>query len=131
MCANICKEICYKNIYSYFYLCLFIQGSHRTGKPGKMGRHFPVREKSRNFDQTGKVRENQTKYWKTEGISDKCYWLFVYYLLNLMKFSVKKKRITVKILENGKNTGKVREKSGNFVSPEKWEPCLLHWLILV
>ena len=22
----------------------------------------------------------------------------------------------------GKNTGKVREKSGNFVSPEKWEP---------
>ena len=24
----------------------------------------------------------------------------------------------------GKNTGKVREKSGNFVSPEKWEPCL-------
>ena len=23
----------------------------------------------------------------------------------------------------GKNTGKVREKSGNFVSPEKWEPC--------
>ena len=24
----------------------------------------------------------------------------------------------------GKNTGKVREKSGNFVSPEKWEPWL-------
>ena len=23
----------------------------------------------------------------------------------------------------GKNTGKVREKSGNFVSLEKWEPC--------
>ena len=22
-----------------------------------------------------------------------------------------------------KNTGKVREKSGNFVSLEKWEPC--------
>ena len=22
----------------------------------------------------------------------------------------------------GKNTGKVREKTGNFVSPEKWEP---------
>ena len=29
----------------------------RTGKPGKMGRHFPVREKSGNFDETGKVRE--------------------------------------------------------------------------
>ena len=38
----------------------------RTGKPGKMGRHFPVRERSGNFEQTGKVRENHTKYWKTE-----------------------------------------------------------------
>ena len=27
-----------------------------TGEPGKMGRHFPVREKSGNFEQTGKVR---------------------------------------------------------------------------
>ena len=42
----------------------------RTGKPGKMGRHFPVREKSGNFEQTGKVREksgkitqNTGKYW--------------------------------------------------------------------
>ena len=26
-----------------------------------------------------------------------------------------------------KNTGKVREKSGNFVSPEKWEPCVRFW----
>ena len=39
-----------------------------TGKPGKMGRHFPVREKSGNLEQTGKVRENHTKYWKTQGI---------------------------------------------------------------
>ena len=28
----------------------------RTGKPGKIGKHFPVREKSGNFEQTGKVR---------------------------------------------------------------------------
>ena len=27
-----------------------------------------------------------------------------------------------------KNTGKVREKSGNFVSPEKWEPCKWGWI---
>ena len=40
----------------------------KTGKPGKMGRHFPVREKSGNFEHTGKVRENHTKYWKTWGI---------------------------------------------------------------
>ena len=28
-------------------------------------------EKSGNFKQTGKVRENHTKYWKIQGISDK------------------------------------------------------------
>ena len=33
----------------------------KTGKPGKMGRHFPVREKSGNFEQTGKVREKSGK----------------------------------------------------------------------
>ena len=48
----------------------------RTGKPGKIGRHFPVREKSGNFEQTGKVRENHTKYWKTEEISEKIFLLF-------------------------------------------------------
>ena len=48
----------------------------RTGKPGKMGRHFPVREKSGNFEQTGKVRENHIKYWKNEKISDKYYLIF-------------------------------------------------------
>ena len=42
--------------------------TRKPGKPGKMGRHFPVREKSKNFKQTGKVRENHTKYWKTQGI---------------------------------------------------------------
>ena len=52
----------------------------RTRKPGKMGRHFPVREKSGNFEQTGKVRENHTKYWKTQGISDKYYFLVIFKL---------------------------------------------------
>ena len=52
----------------------------KTGKPGKMGRHFPVREKSGNFEQTGKVRENHTKYWKTEEISEKfiCYFSMIF-----------------------------------------------------
>ena len=57
----------------------FISFITKTGFPlglEKMGRHFPVREKSGNFEQTGKVRENHTKYWKTEGISDKYYMLF-------------------------------------------------------
>ena len=39
----------------------------RTGKPGKMGRHFPVREKSGNFEQTGKVREKSGKITKNTG----------------------------------------------------------------
>ena len=48
-----------------------------AGKPGKIGRHFPVREKSGNFEQTGKVRENHTKYWKNGKISDKYYLMFL------------------------------------------------------
>ena len=43
----------------------------------KMGRYFSVGEKSENFEQTGKVRENHTKYWKTGGISDKYHLLFL------------------------------------------------------
>ena len=54
-----------KNLFELFALT---RVPTRTGKPGKMGRHFPVREKSGNFGQTGKVRENHTKYWKTQGI---------------------------------------------------------------
>ena len=38
-----------------------------TEKPGKMGRHFPVREKSGNFDQTGKVREKAAKIKQNTG----------------------------------------------------------------
>ena len=38
-----------------------------TGKPGKMGRHFPVREKSGNFEQTGKVREKSGKTTQNTG----------------------------------------------------------------
>ena len=40
-----------------FYMC---RVPRRTGKPGKMGRHLPVREKSGNFEQIGEVRENHT-----------------------------------------------------------------------
>ena len=39
----------------------------RTGKPGKMGRHFPDREKSGNFEQTGKVREKSGKIIQNTG----------------------------------------------------------------
>ena len=55
----------------------------RTGKPGKsgkIGRHFPVREKSGNFKQTGKVRENSQNTGKFRGIS--------YYLLFFREFHI-------------------------------------------
>ena len=39
----------------------------KTGKPGKMGKHFPVREKSGNFEQTGKVREKSGKTTQNTG----------------------------------------------------------------
>ena len=39
----------------------------RTGKPGKMGRHFTVREKS---------GENHIKYWKTEEIQTNIIYYF-------------------------------------------------------
>ena len=92
----------------------------KPGKPGKMGRHFPVREKSGNFEQTGKVRENHTKYWKTEINWDKYYLIFlvifkwtVHCLLKWIKFSVKKNKTFKKYWKNGKkywkSQGKVRE----------------------
>ena len=61
-------------IYTQFKI---LQGSHSNWKTWKMGRHFPVREKLGNFEQTGKVRENHTKYGKSQGISDKCDLLIV------------------------------------------------------
>ena len=46
----------------------------------------------------------------------------MHFLVKWIKFSVKKNKTLKKYWKMAKNTGKVREKSGNFVSPEKWEP---------
>ena len=56
-------------------------------RTGKMRKLFPVREKSRNFKQIGKVSEFYQKYRKWK-----------------------------------ENNGKIKEKSGKFVSPIMWEP---------
>ena len=42
-----------------------------------MRRPFPVRERSGNFEQIEKVRENHIKYWKIREISNKSYLLFL------------------------------------------------------
>ena len=50
----------------------------------------------------------------------------MYCLPTWIKFSVKNENVIKK--GTGKmetNTGKVRKKSGNFVSLEKWEPCII------
>ena len=48
------------------YIKIFADLNRVPTRTGKMGRHFPVREKSGNFEQAGKVGENHTKYWKTQ-----------------------------------------------------------------
>ena len=66
-----------------------------------MGRHFPVKEKSGNFEKTGKVRENHTKYWKTfSDIEMNC----VLFAKMDKVFSLKKKPL--------KNPGKIEKNTG-------------------
>ena len=48
----------------------------------------------------------------------------MYCLPKWVKFSVKKTKDLKKYWKNGK---KILEKSGNFVSPEKWEPWYTTW----
>ena len=107
-----------RNVFTWYH-------SHMDWKTWKMRNLFPVREKSGNFEQTGKVREFHPKYWKKWGkfsqfiFSLTC--LIEVYLVNrffvFLKFI---KGYTEKLLENGK---KILEKSRKFVSPKMWEPC--------
>ena len=105
-------------------------GTGNQGKPGEMGRHFPVREKSGNFVKTGKVREFYSKYWEnwkklhwkieknTGKVREICQPVIVK-TLQIWYHTLNKKRTL-------KNTGKLQKilvKSGKFVSPKKWEPC--------
>ena len=43
----------------------------------KNGKAFSSQEKSGNFEQTGKAGKITSKYWKSSGISDKWYFLFL------------------------------------------------------
>ena len=140
---DLCRfDLTYLNPPPKFYGCIssHYQGSHsdwKNWKTWKNGKAFSSQGKVREFwtdwKSQGKVRENHTKYWKIEGISEKiiCYFSMifkwtVYYLLKCIKFLVRKNKTLKKYWKMEKNTGKVREKSGNFVSPEKWEPWLHH-----
>ena len=75
--------------------------------------------RSGNFEQTGKVRENDTIYWKSPGISGTYYLLFLV-IFNELCFQFKKKEenILKRYRKNEKNTGNGQgilsvRKSGN------------------
>ena len=95
-------------------------GTGNQGKPGKMGRHFPFREKSGNFVKTGKVREFYSKYWKNQ---KKLYWKIekntgkvweicqpvMVKTLQIWYHTLNKKKTLKNTGKLQKNTGKVRE----------------------
>ena len=96
----------YRRLFDGYVVCDRVPTrTGKPGKPGKMGRHFPVREKSGNFEQTGKVREKSGKITQNTGkvreFEINIIWYFyilflvifkwtVYCLLKWIKFSVKK-----------------------------------------
>ena len=94
----------------------YIRFPTRTENPWKMERLFPVR----NFQQTGKVRENHTAYWnfRRNLYSNGIYYFLVifkwtvYYLIYWMRFTVKRTKYFKK------RKGKVR--------PEKWDMYLCY-----
>ena len=82
-----------------------------TGKPGKWEGIFQSGKSQgilNRLEKSGKITQNTGK---TSGIFRKmlCYFLVIF-------------KNELCIME--KDTGKVREKSGNFVSSEKWEHCV-------
>ena len=100
-----------------------------TGKPGKMERHSPVKEKSGNFVKTGKDREFYSKYWKNQknfcktekdiGKVSEIYQSEIVKTLQTWYHTLHKKRT----LENTGKLQKILEKSRKFASLKKWEPC--------
>ena len=99
------------------------EGIFQSGKSqGILNR---LEKSGKTTQNTGKLREFQKKII--------CYFSMifkwtVYYLLKWIKFPVKKNKTLKKYWKMEK---KILEKSGNFVSLEKWEPCNLLKLFVV
>ena len=102
-----------------------------TGKPGKMRKLFPGREKSGNFTQNnGKMREFYPKYWKSEE-NLVSFYLYFYFFSDFLKevYLLNRFLYFLNSLKHWKNTGIWKEKTGKsrkFVSPKMWEPWVLH-----
>ena len=91
-----------------------VHGSHMDWKTWKkMRKRFPVREKSGNFEHTGKVREFYPKYWKSEEILASFFSLiFKLYIYLLNRFLNFLNSLNKTLKNTGKwkeNTGKVRD----------------------
>ena len=71
-----------------FETCRVPTWTGKPGKPGKMGRHFPVREKSGIFVQTGKVREKSGKITQNTGKLREFQTNIIFYFLVIFKLTV-------------------------------------------
>ena len=69
-CWSLCLCAMYVLKSGYF---MVPTGTGNLGKPGKMGRHFPVGEKSGNFVKTGKVGEKLGNFTQNTGKIGKNY----------------------------------------------------------
>ena len=87
----------------------------RTGKPRKWEGIFQSGEMSRNFEQTGKVGENHTKYWNVRDFRHVIFIIFSDIQMNCVLFAkmyhffVKKIKHLKNTVKMEKITGKVRE----------------------
>ena len=125
ICVNVILRLRFRLLWTA------ILATGRVPKDLKMGEHFPVREsrgiltklqKSGNFNQnTGKVwkiRLQNSKYWEKQ----EC--LFILTDLSVVVLTMGYLWLILYLAICRKNTGKREksERSGNFVSPKKWEP---------
>ena len=77
MVGDQCRVQKWSYVHQVQEVSIIIQhGSHKDWKPGEMRKLFPVREKSENFEHTGKVKEFYPRYWKREGILASFYFKF-------------------------------------------------------
>ena len=89
----------------------------QTGKPRNMGRTFPVREFWTDWKSQGKSHKILRKSRDFKQM------LFIFKCC-LNELCIICSNISSFQLGGGKkNVIKILEKSGNFVSPRKWEPC--------
>ena len=102
--------------------CMYSQGSHSDSKTSNNDKAFSSQGIFNRLEKSGKSHKILKKSGNFRHVIYYflviCKWT-VYYLLKCIKFSVEEINIRK---YTGKMGEKILEKSGNFVSPKKWEP---------